>query len=547
MTQADSNAPRPLEHPAPGRVMERPEPRRASPTRVYATWGIAGLLFFVIAALQQIGVHGEPKSQAANLESGITIEPPGIEQKLLAKIAVMGKEFFAPPAPGGTGQSAPSLPGPNIGQTFQMYFDLPVGWEPPGGVGDSPFAAAQAGVEIKPNPKIKASASDRLRVAIMAGEALGGEASANRLDALRATLDESSALLKDIEIVRAVYGVAESEAQDAVKALSVEQVAAFKDHHGLFADLALARGESSSAIRSSLASEGTLLMLLILLAGFYFLCAFLTGVVLGIIGIVRLSGGKLRMRLGAQITNDELRNPYRVLMVETVAVFLAAFLGLQLLLTGIKSYIANDDLYHALQLGGQWLVALTILWPVVRGMPGRQWREYVGLIAPRGVWREVGAGLAGYYALLPVYVLVALVVIAIMFVISALTGAPPVPRNNGGKIAEVFGSSNPLIVLLVLTLATMWAPLVEETIFRGTLFRYWRARAGLFWGALGSAAVFAGMHGYIPMQLFMVGSLGFGFALIREWRGSIVGCMTAHCLHNAVVSVVMALILSLAA
>jgi membrane protease YdiL (CAAX protease family) len=192
-------------------------------------------------------------------------------------------------------------------------------------------------------------------------------------------------------------------------------------------------------------------------------------------------------------------------------------------------------------------VALTILWPVVRGMPGRQWREYVGLVAPRGVWREIGAGLAGYYALLPVYVLVALVVIAIMFVISALTGAPPVPRNNGGKIAEVFGSSNPLIVVLVLTLATMWAPLVEETIFRGTLFRYWRARAGLFWGALGSAAVFAGMHGYIPMQLFMVGSLGFGFALIREWRGSTIGGMTAHCVHNAVVSIVMALILSLAA
>jgi membrane protease YdiL (CAAX protease family) len=28
--------------------------------------------------------------------------------------------------------------------------------------------------------------------------------------------------------------------------------------------------------------------------------------------------------------------------------------------------------------------------------------------------------------------------------------------------------------------------------------------------------------------------LGFGFALVREWRGSLIPSMTAHCIHNAV-------------
>ena len=40
------------------------------------------------------------------------------------------------------------------------------------------------------------------------------------------------------------------------------------------------------------------------------------------------------------------------------------------------------------------------------------------------------------------------------------------------------------------------------------------------------------MHGYEFVMLLPVMSLGFGFALMREWRGSLIASMTAHLLHN---------------
>jgi membrane protease YdiL (CAAX protease family) len=37
--------------------------------------------------------------------------------------------------------------------------------------------------------------------------------------------------------------------------------------------------------------------------------------------------------------------------------------------------------------------------------------------------------------------------------------------------------------------------------------------------------------------------LGFTFALIREWRGTIVGCMAAHFVHNAATLTLLTLLL----
>jgi membrane protease YdiL (CAAX protease family) len=41
-----------------------------------------------------------------------------------------------------------------------------------------------------------------------------------------------------------------------------------------------------------------------------------------------------------------------------------------------------------------------------------------------------------------------------------------------------------------------------------------------------------------------LGSLALIFAGIREWRGSIIGCMTAHALNNTVVLIMVVLMLA---
>ena len=50
-----------------------------------------------------------------------------------------------------------------------------------------------------------------------------------------------------------------------------------------------------------------------------------------------------------------------------------------------------------------------------------------------------------------------------------------------------------------------------------------------------TALAFGFMHGYPVLLLGPVIALGFGFCLMREWRGSIIASMTAHCVHNTVV------------
>ena len=40
------------------------------------------------------------------------------------------------------------------------------------------------------------------------------------------------------------------------------------------------------------------------------------------------------------------------------------------------------------------------------------------------------------------------------------------------------------------------------------------------------------MHGYEFLMLAPVMALGFTFALMREWRGSLIAPMTAHFVHN---------------
>jgi len=52
------------------------------------------------------------------------------------------------------------------------------------------------------------------------------------------------------------------------------------------------------------------------------------------------------------------------------------------------------------------------------------------------------------------------------------------------------------------------------------------------------------MHGYELFMLMPVISLGFGFAFLREWRGSLIAPMVAHFLHNATVLTFLLSILS---
>jgi uncharacterized protein len=112
---------------------------------------------------------------------------------------------------------------------------------------------------------------------------------------------------------------------------------------------------------------------------------------------------------------------------------------------------------------------------------------------------------------------------------SAGIGSGEPPSN---PIAERLGAADPFTILMFFLLATLWAPLVEEAVFRGAFYRHLRSRVGMALAAIVSSICFGVMHGYPVLLLVPVMSLGVGFACMREWRGSLIASMTAHALHN---------------
>ena len=87
-------------------------------------------------------------------------------------------------------------------------------------------------------------------------------------------------------------------------------------------------------------------------------------------------------------------------------------------------------------------------------------------------------------------------------------------------------------VVAAFVLASVWAPITEELLFRGALFAHLRERCGWWISAPAVGFIFAIIHPQGWAALPVLGAIGFVFCGIREWRGSIIGCMTAHALHN---------------
>src|SRR5262249_21992145 len=96
--------------------------------------------------------------------------------------------------------------------------------------------------------------------------------------------------------------------------------------------------------------------------------------------------------------------------------------------------------------------------------------------------------------------------------------------------------------LQVLFLAAVAAPIVEETMFRGVLYRHlreasaaWRRSVSVIFSAFVVSFVFAIIHpqGFVAVPLLM--ALAFGFTLAREWRGSLLAPMVAHGFNNAMI------------
>lgn len=308
---------------------------------------------------------------------------------------------------------------------------------------------------------------------------------------------------------------------------------AFEARYGWFARLALARElpPESAERREVLAGGGQILAAVGLALGIFFV-ALVGGLTAFVVMLTGISRGQVKPAFVPP-------TPGGSIWIETAAIFIGSFVLLRVGTSLLAGQFGSDPpaWVGVVHLGAQWLLALVPLYPLVRGLSKQEWSRQIGLHTGRGFFREVGAGIYGYFAALPVLAAAMAVTVIIIFLRSALSGGPggeaPAPPDN--PIVDILSKAGPLELALLFSLAVVWAPLVEESIFRGAIFRQVRGRTGLALAAIVSACMFGLMHGYDFFLLLPVTTIGFVFALMREWRGSLIPTITAHALHNGVI------------
>ena len=100
------------------------------------------------------------------------------------------------------------------------------------------------------------------------------------------------------------------------------------------------------------------------------------------------------------------------------------------------------------------------------------------------------------------------------------------------QIINAFPRSGIGVALFVLV-AVIMAPLFEEIVFRGFLFRGLANSWGWVWGALASSAVFGLAH--LQLDVFLpLAALGFALAWAYKHTGSLWTCIAMHGLFNLI-------------
>lgn len=198
------------------------------------------------------------------------------------------------------------------------------------------------------------------------------------------------------------------------------------------------------------------------------------------------------------------------------------------------------------------LSLLIAFWPVLRGVPWRQVRQDIGWTLGRQAPLEPLCGFACYVINVPVVIVGFLLTVGLAAGYGALQsqaggGEPAAPTH---PILEQLAHPDWLDLLLTFFLASVVAPIVEETMFRGFLHRHLRevcfTRRPLVGGvctALTVNVLFAAVHPQGPLFIPVLTALACGFSLAREWRGTLIPSMIAHGTNNFLVGMLAFLLL----
>ncbi len=307
---------------------------------------------------------------------------------------------------------------------------------------------------------------------------------------------------------------------------AVAEVAALKPKLGFFAEAL-----GPDAVTSSAAT-----MVVLLAVGGWYLLVFLGGVIALVVLLVLAMRGTVRPAIRLA---DNARTA--LVLGETFALWLATYLAVNLLsalfiLPALADAGENAQLCVSI---GMMLSSLVVLvYPAYRGVGWTELRALVGLHCGKGVPMEVLQGLLCYISAVPI-LLLGVIVYAILSAIDAAINGQGKPPSH--PVVDLLAHATGWQIVLLLLLASVVAPIVEEIMFRGFLYGHLRGSilpqarvVSMLISAVASSTVFAIVHPQGVLFVPALGGLAVGFCLYREMRGSLIAPMVAHGVNNAV-------------
>lgn len=206
-------------------------------------------------------------------------------------------------------------------------------------------------------------------------------------------------------------------------------------------------------------------------------------------------------------------------------------ISIQLLAAGLSrtmsafGWLANDEseTSYALSQGLVFHVAGLLILALVLRSRLWSWNQAFGLQA-QGFIRQLGAGMAFYAGILPVFFFAAVVSRLVMLIV----GQPVTIQ----EVVLIFMEPQSLWTLLALLgLALLVAPVLEEALFRGMLLPLIMKRLGAGPAVVLSSALFALVHFHVP-SFFPLFVLATGLALAYIYTGSLWVPIVMHSLFN---------------
>ncbi|MGD9645740.1 MAG: lysostaphin resistance A-like protein [Pirellulales bacterium] len=389
---------------------------------------------------------------------------------------------------------------------------------------------------------------NRLRLVVAAGEIVGPQQALAEIDELPDELRDTPDVQTLERLYKSYAAAPEAQSKPEAERNDAEQVAVeslsappisqqerekLVDRLGWFASLALAPPGTQDKLARTEALAPAQRTFGLVIGGLGLGCvAALLGFVMLIALLVFAAQGNLR---GLQTGS-----PYGGVYAETFAAWMALFLGLSFLGRYLKDYLPLPATLLVTFAGS----LLAIGWPLLRGVPWGTLRRDIGWIGGRAGIGEPFVGIGCYLMGIPILMvgLVATIIIVKLSGAGAEAG-PPLPSH---PLVEMVAHGNWLWRVLLLIDAAVLAPIIEETMFRGVLYRHLREASGRWarWlSVLASATVtsflFAIIHpqGWMAVPALM--ALAYTFSIAREWRESLIPCMVAHGVQNGLVFAVL--------